>query len=105
MANNPDDCLSQSHEGHELRGLRDKQWLLCERRHDRRVVARTDLGLHRAARGPHRTRLAGQDVVEPPADVALPHVAPGRPPAEESIVAGIEGAPKIHESAAEDAFD
>ena len=44
-------------------------------------------------------------VVEAPADVALPHVAPRRPPREQAVVVGIERAADVDEPAAEDPLD
>ena len=50
-------------------------------------------------------RLAGEHVVEPPADVALAHVAPRRPPREQAVVVGIERAADVDQAAAEDPLD
>src|SRR3990172_8733079 len=61
-----------------------------EGRDDRRVVARAHLLQHHARPRWFGERLAGQDVVDPPADVALPHLTPGRPPGEETVVLRLE---------------
>ena len=44
---------------------------------------------------PRREVAAGEHVVEPPADVALAHVPPGRPPGEERVVVGVQLAPDV----------
>src|SRR4051794_38416184 len=49
--------------------------------------------------------MAGKHVVEPPPDVALPHVAPGRPPREQAVVVRVYGAPDIDEAAADDPLE
>ena len=56
-------------------------------------------------RDPREERRAGEDVVEPPADVALPHVAPRRPPREHLVVVGIERAADVDEAARDDPFE
>src|ERR1043165_2164705 len=71
--------------------------LTPERRHHRRVIARADLAVGRTRRRALGERLAGEHVVEAPADVSLPHVAPRRPPAEVVLVVRIELAPDIRE--------
>ena len=48
-----------------------------------------------------RHRVAGEDVVEAPADVALAQVAPRRPPGEERVVVGIERAPDVDQAVPE----
>ena len=58
---------------------------------------------HGAASPAIDDRLAREDVVEPPADVALPHVPPRRPPGEQSVVVGIERAADVDQAAADDA--
>jgi len=68
------------------------------------VIACPSLPLHHARRGARGERLAGEDVVQPPADVALPHVAPRRPPGEEISVVGLKRAMHIDETMAEDAL-
>ena len=50
---------------------------------DRSVIARTELALHDAGDGLVCESLARKHQVEAPADVALPHVPPRRPPGEE----------------------
>ena len=69
------------------------------------MIARADLLLHRTRDRAGGERLAGEDVIEPPADVPLPHVAPRRPPGEQAVVVGVERAADVHEAAAEDALD
>ena len=65
------------------------------------MIARPELAQHDAAAraGGHAGR--GEDVVQPPADVALAQVAPRRPPGEQVRVVGVERAPHIDERAAE----
>src|SRR5947207_13047593 len=79
--------------------------LYTERGDDRRVVARPDVLLHRTGRGAGRERLAREDVVEAPADVPLPHIAPRRPPGEQTVVVGIQRAPDVDQTAAQNALD
>src|SRR5437867_4395705 len=78
---------------------------LRECRDDRRVIARADLLLHRTRDHTRGERRARHDVIEPPADVALPQVAPRRPPREQAVVVGIDGAPQIDQAAAQDPLD
>src|SRR5207248_1776372 len=47
-------------------------------------------------------RLAGEDVVQAPPDVALAHLAPGRPPGEEPVVVGMELAGEVGQAVADD---
>src|SRR5258705_8259915 len=55
-------------------------------RDDRSVIARAELSLDDTALDPGEDRLAGQDVVQPPADVARLQVAPRSPPPEHLAV-------------------
>ena len=84
-------------------------WLHLGRRIEggdhRRVVAGADVLLHRARDGARREAGAGEHVVEPPADVALPHVPPGRPPREQAVVVRIERAADVDEAAADDPLE
>src|SRR4030095_7304663 len=48
----------------------------------RGVIAGSDIGKHLAVRCARGTRPGGKKVVEAPTDIALAHVAPGRPPCE-----------------------
>src|SRR5690606_21564896 len=57
---------------------------------DRSVIARAELAARFGATGPIGQRAARQDVVDAPPDVALPEVAPRRPPGEQLVVVGIE---------------
>src|SRR6266571_7588282 len=50
-------------------------------------------------------RLARQDIVQPPADVALPHLAPGRPPGEKTVIGRIQGATKINDALPDDPLE
>ena len=63
--------------------------------------SRATVARHRLVRNP----LAGENVVEPPADVALTHVAPGRPPGEQVVVVRVERAPDVHQTPADEALD
>src|SRR5436309_10501865 len=80
-------------------------WLRIKYRNHGRVVARAYVLLHRARRRPRGERRAREHVVEPPADVPLPHVAPWRPPREQRVVVGIERAPEVHKAPRQDALD
>ena len=54
------------------------------------------------ARGQRRRR---QHVVDAPADVALPQVAPGRPPGEEVVVVRVERPADVHQVARDQALE
>jgi hypothetical protein len=69
------------------------------------VVARTDIGLHGARDGPGRERFTRDHVIQAPADVALPHVSPRRPPGEQAFVQRIQRPPHIDEAAREKVLD
>src|SRR5574338_1053820 len=71
----------------------------------RRVVARAVLALGLEGAHAFGERRAGQNVVDPPPDVALPQVPPWRPPGEELGVVRIQLARDVHESLREDAFE
>src|SRR5262245_8288918 len=73
--------------------------------HHRRVVAGSHVFLHRTRRRACGQRFARHHVVEAPADVALAHVAPRRPPGEQAVVVGIKRPSEVDETAAQDAFD
>src|SRR5438477_1964318 len=70
-----------------------------ERCDDRRVIARADFAVGRAGAGAPREIGRGQDVVEAPADVALAHAPPWRPPSEEAVVSRIERPSEIGQPA------
>src|SRR5262249_39492445 len=71
----------------------------------RRVIAVPHVFLHRTpGRAPGQLR-ARDDVIEPPADIALPHVPPRRPPGEQPVVLGIERAAEIDVSMVDDPLD
>src|SRR6185503_1108453 len=71
-----------------------------------RVIAGAVRAHRNATRGLGRELVAGQHVVEAPADVALAHVAPGRPPGVEGVVRRILLAPHVVEGAlVEDALE
>src|SRR5262249_54083751 len=72
---------------------------------DGRVIAGANVFLHRTTGRALRERLAREDVIEPPADIPLPHVPPRRPPREQPVVIGIERASEIDESVIDDALD
>src|SRR5262245_49901739 len=63
-----------------------------------RMVARSNLTVDRTLRRLQSQRLTRHDVIEPPADVALPQVAPGRPPGKKVLVIGVQRAPDIYKS-------
>src|SRR4051812_18697101 len=74
---------------------------LSKGRHDRSVVARADVALDGTGCRAAGERLAGQHVIESPADVALPHVAPRRPPGEQALVVRIERPADIDQASAD----
>src|SRR5690348_13009832 len=69
------------------------------------MVARAHLREHLARRRAFRHALRGEDVIQAPADVAGPHVAPGRPPGEEVVVRRIGRAAHIDEVLAEEPLE
>src|SRR5262245_19764777 len=76
-----------------------------EVRDDRGVVAGADVGPHRAGGRPARERLARQDVVDAPSDVALAEVAPRRPPREEAVVGRVQRAAEVHQAVGQDPLE
>src|SRR5436305_3006529 len=72
--------------------------LFCEARHDRRVIARAHFLLHRTRRRPCGERFARKDMIEAPADVALAHLPPRRPPGEHPVVVRIQRASDVDEA-------
>src|SRR3954466_7505488 len=69
------------------------------------MIARAKLAIDGAFSRALRQSNACQHVVQSPADVALPHVAPGRPPGKKIVVVRVERAADINEPAAENAFE
>ncbi len=69
------------------------------------MVARAEFALNDAALDTGEDRFAGQDVVQPPADVARLHVAPRGPPREHLIVPRFQGAARVHESVRDDPLE
>src|SRR4051812_30762019 len=76
-----------------------------EARHDGRVIARPDAGLHHAGSRSRGQRFGREHVVQAPPDVALPHAPPRRPPGEQSVVFGVELTADVDVASAQDAFD
>ena len=68
---------------------------LRDRHHHRCVIARSYVGKNCAACCARGDRFRRKDVVDSPADVALAHVAPGRPPGEHTCVVRVERAADI----------
>src|SRR5690349_16838669 len=83
--------------GRLVGGRRDLQHGL-----ERAVVAGAELTEAGAGGGLLRERGAREHIVDAPADVALFHVPPWRPPGEEPVVVGRELAAQIDEAMAED---
>src|SRR5439155_1071749 len=63
------------------------------------------VALDRAGRDPFGHLAAREDVVDPPTDVALPHLAPRRPPREQRVVVRVESARDVDEASREDVVD
>ena len=82
-------------------------WLRAEieHRNHRRVIAGAHLAVGRASRCFGCQSFAREDVIEPPTDIALAHLAPGRPPGEKIIVVRVERAADVDEPACQDAFE
>src|SRR5512143_2958327 len=72
---------------------------------DRSMVARAELPVDRTAARATGEGRAGQDVIEPPPDIPLPHVAPGRPPREERVVVRIERSADVDEPMGQDPLE
>ena len=69
------------------------------------MIARAELPERPAGGRTLRKVLAREHVVEPPPDVALAQVAPGRPPGEEFVVLGIECATDVDDAAGENGLE
>jgi hypothetical protein len=65
-------------------------FVIRNRQHHRRMVARANVLQHGAIRGAPGNRFGGKEIVEPPADVALAQVSPGCPPGEQIRVLRID---------------
>src|SRR4029453_18407018 len=63
-----------------------------------RMIAGSNLPIARALRPLGSQSFPRQNVIEPPADITLAHVTPGRPPSEKILVIGVEGAPNIYDT-------
>ena len=98
------------------RGLAERRGPRRRGRDDHRQISKTTLRPVRdrscRTRAAPRTTwsgpascLARQHVVQPPADVALLHVPPRRPPGEQVGVVGFDAAVHVDEAAADDALD
>ena len=72
---------------------------------DRRVIARAGLPLNCATAHTLEKAFTREQVVEAPANVALAHVAPGRPPREHLIVLRFERPSDVHQAIADDSFE
>jgi hypothetical protein len=79
----------------------ERRRLLGEARDHRRVIRGSDVGEHAALGRRLGKLLAGQHVVDAPADVALAQVAPRRPPGEERVVVRVEGAADVDQAVAD----
>jgi len=69
------------------------------------VVTGSEFPLNEAALHPRKQRLGGQHVVEAPADVALPHVSPRRPPGEQLVILRFERAAHVDQAVGDDPFE
>src|SRR5688572_1615533 len=69
------------------------------------MVAGPDVALDDAGFESGEERCACQDVVEAPANIPLAHVAPRRPPREETVVIRIDGAAGVDEIVADDPLE
>src|SRR5207247_9763825 len=61
------------------------------------MIAGPDFPIDRALSRLRRQRFACQNIIEPPADIALTHPPPRRPPGEKIFVIRIERASNVHE--------
>ena len=69
------------------------------------MVARSNLTVDRTLRRFRSQRFTRHNVIEPPTDIALAHVAPGCPPGEKILVIGVQSAPYIYESLRQNALE
>src|SRR4030095_12824836 len=76
-----------------------------EHSHYGRMVAGSNLTVDRALRRFRSQRFTRHNVIEPPTDIALAQVAPGRPPGEKILVIGVQRAPHIYESLSQNALE
>src|SRR6478735_5106768 len=72
-----------------------------DRHHHGCVIARSDIGEYDALGDAIRDRARREDVIDAPADVALAHVPPRRPPGEELRIGGLARPPHVDEMLAE----
>src|SRR4029077_1466905 len=87
----------------KFRRCRFIAWI--KNRNHRRMIAGSHLAIDRALRRCCRQRFTGHDVIETPADIALAHFSPWRPPREKILVVRIEGAPDINKTLRQDALE
>src|SRR5438132_10322861 len=73
--------------------------------HYRRMIARADVLLYRTRDEALGDEGARQDVIQAPADISLAHVPPRRPPGEQIVIVGVDGAADIDESPRDDALE
>src|SRR5262245_23563670 len=69
------------------------------------MVARSNLTVDHTLRRLRSQRFTRHDVIEPPTDVALAQVAPGRPPGKKVLVIGVQRPPDIYESLRQNALE
>src|SRR4029453_4582505 len=71
--------------------------------HYGRMITRSNLTIDRALR--RLQRFTRQNVIEPPADIALTHVTPRCPPSEQILVIGVQRTPNIYKTLRQDALE
>src|SRR5262245_8689168 len=85
--------------------LRPSRLIHVEHRHYRRMVARSNLTVDHTLSRLRSQRFTRHNVIEPPTDIALAHVAPGCPPGEKILIIGVQRAPHIYESLRQNALE
>src|SRR5690242_6283588 len=67
------------------------------------MITRSNLTIDRALR--RLQRFTRQNVIEPPADIALTHVTPRCPPGEQIFVIGVQRTPNIYKTLRQDPLE
>src|SRR4029077_1870458 len=73
--------------------------------HYGRMVARSNLAIDCALRRLRSQRFSRQNVIKPPTDIALAHVAPRCPPGEQIFIIGVQRTPNIYETLRQDPLE
>src|SRR5437016_1700516 len=69
------------------------------------MVTRSNFSIDCALRRLRSQRFTRQNVIEPPADIALTHVTPRCPPGEKIFIVGVQRTPNIYETLRQDPLE